>query len=116
MMEPKDRRPDRRDPRSHCAAGLPRHGYHADHRLRRLRLVHGAHGKPQNFHHHPPTSKDTLLTCLGIQHHGIYEAVFEYDEERDHDAHKDAHKPKLTLTECVVALIISYVQFAPLAS
>ena len=50
-----------------------------------------------------------------MQHHGIYEAVFEYDEERDHDAHKDAHKAKLTLTECVVALIISYVQFAPLA-
>lgn len=35
--------------------------------------------------------------------------MFEYDEERDHDAHKDAHKPKLTLTECVVALVISYV-------
>lgn len=41
--------------------------------------------------------------------------MFEYDEERDHDAHKDAHKAKLTLTECVVALIISYVLFGPSA-
>lgn len=44
---------------------------------------------------------------MGHTHHGIYEAVFEYDEERDHDAHKDARKPKLTLTECVVALLVS---------
>lgn len=44
---------------------------------------------------------------MGHTHHGIYEAVFEYDEERDHDAHKDAHKAKLTLTECIVALLIS---------
>ncbi|KAK2613501.1 hypothetical protein N8I77_000413 [Diaporthe amygdali] len=44
---------------------------------------------------------------MGHTHHGIYEAVFEYDEERDHDAHKDAHKAKLTTTECVIALVIS---------
>lgn len=40
-------------------------------------------------------------------HHGIYDAIFEYDEERDADGHKDAHKDKLTFTECIVALVIS---------
>lgn len=40
-------------------------------------------------------------------HHGIYDAIFEYDEHRDRDKHKDARKDKLTLTECIIALIIS---------
>lgn len=40
-------------------------------------------------------------------HHGIYDAVFEHDEKRDADAHKDAAKEKLTLTECIIALVIS---------
>ncbi|KZL69855.1 calcium/proton antiporter [Colletotrichum tofieldiae] len=40
-------------------------------------------------------------------HHGIYDAIFENDEHRDHDKHKDVNKPKLTLTECIIALIIS---------
>lgn len=40
-------------------------------------------------------------------HHGIYDAVFEHDEHRDADGHKDVHKAKLTLTECIVALVIS---------
>lgn len=44
---------------------------------------------------------------LGRTHHGIYEAIFEFDEERDHDRHEDAAKPKLTFTECVVALVIA---------
>ncbi|CAN8102293.1 unnamed protein product [Discula destructiva] len=44
---------------------------------------------------------------MGRTHHGIYEAVFEYDEERDHDKHKDAARDKLTLTECVFALAVS---------
>lgn len=44
---------------------------------------------------------------MGRTHHGIYEAVFEYDEERDHDKHEDAAKDKLTLTECVIALAIA---------
>ncbi|GKU02557.1 ca2+:h+ antiporter [Fusarium langsethiae] len=34
-------------------------------------------------------------------HHGIYDAVFEQDE------HKDQAKAKLTLTECIIALVIS---------
>lgn len=40
-------------------------------------------------------------------HHGIYTAVFEHDEHRDHDRHKDETKAKLTMTECVVALAIA---------
>ncbi|KAK3192556.1 hypothetical protein K4F52_001355 [Lecanicillium sp. MT-2017a] len=40
-------------------------------------------------------------------HHGIYDAIFEYDEHRDRDKHKDAKKDKLTLTECIIALVIS---------
>ncbi|GKT59060.1 Ca2+ transporter [Colletotrichum tofieldiae] len=40
-------------------------------------------------------------------HHGIYDAIFEHDEQRDHDKRKDINKPKLTLTECVIALVIS---------
>lgn len=44
---------------------------------------------------------------MGRTHHGIYEAIFEFDEERDHDRHEDAAKAKLTLTECIIALTVS---------
>ncbi|KAL7785966.1 Ca2+ transporter [Trichoderma ceciliae] len=40
-------------------------------------------------------------------HHGIYHAIFEFDEERDRDGHKDAAKDKLTMTECIVALSVA---------
>lgn len=40
-------------------------------------------------------------------HHGLYDSVLEADEERDNDRHKDLKKDKLTLTECIVALIIA---------
>ncbi|KAF5974428.1 Ca2+:H+ antiporter [Fusarium coicis] len=40
-------------------------------------------------------------------HHGIYAAVFEQDEHNDRDKHKDQAKAKLTLTECIIALVIS---------
>ncbi|GKT40630.1 vacuolar calcium ion transporter [Colletotrichum spaethianum] len=40
-------------------------------------------------------------------HHGIYDAIFEHDEQREHNKHKDVNKPRLTLTECIIALIIS---------
>ncbi|KAJ4130023.1 hypothetical protein NW768_006995 [Fusarium equiseti] len=40
-------------------------------------------------------------------HHGIYDAVFEQDEHNDRDKHKDQAKAKLTLTECIIALVIS---------
>ena len=40
-------------------------------------------------------------------HHGIYDAIFEHDEERDQDGQEDLAKAKLTLTECIIGLIIS---------
>lgn len=40
-------------------------------------------------------------------HHGIYDAIFEHDEHRDEDKHEDAAKPKLTMTECIIALVIA---------
>ncbi|ROW05265.1 hypothetical protein VSDG_00174 [Cytospora chrysosperma] len=44
---------------------------------------------------------------MGRTHHGIYEAIFEFDEERDHDRKKDMNKAKFTLPECIIALAIS---------
>lgn len=40
-------------------------------------------------------------------HHSIYNHIFEQDEHRDRDGHKDAAKAKLTLTECIIALVFS---------
>ena len=40
-------------------------------------------------------------------HHGLYDEVLEIDEQKDHDREKDLNKEKLTLTECVFALIIA---------
>ncbi|KAL8704629.1 MAG: hypothetical protein Q9201_002215 [Fulgogasparrea decipioides] len=40
-------------------------------------------------------------------HHSIYDAVLEKDEARDHDRDKDLKKDKLTLTECILALVIA---------
>lgn len=40
-------------------------------------------------------------------HHGLYADSLEKDEERDVDRHLDLAKAKLTLTECVVALVIA---------
>lgn len=40
-------------------------------------------------------------------HHGLYDSVLEADEERDNDRHIDLKKDKLTLTECIVALVIA---------
>ena len=40
-------------------------------------------------------------------HHGIFDAVLEEDEKRDHDRHIDLKKDKLTLTECVIALCLA---------
>ena len=40
-------------------------------------------------------------------HHGIYDAIFEYDEHRDHDREKDEAKAKFTMTECIIALVIA---------
>ena len=40
-------------------------------------------------------------------HHGIYTAIFEQDEERDADRHGDLNKPKLTMTESIISLIVA---------
>ncbi|CAL3962912.1 hypothetical protein PZA11_000058 [Diplocarpon coronariae] len=40
-------------------------------------------------------------------HHGLYDDLFEFDERIDADRHKDLRKPKLTFTECILALAIS---------
>jgi len=40
-------------------------------------------------------------------HHGIFDAILEQDEQRDRDRHIDLVKPKLTFTECILALMIS---------
>ena len=38
-------------------------------------------------------------------HNGIYDAIFEYDEQRDSDENNKV-KAKLTMTECLIALAI----------
>ncbi|KAL1879427.1 hypothetical protein VTK73DRAFT_6959 [Phialemonium thermophilum] len=48
-------------------------------------------------------------------HHGIYDNIFEGDEEKDRDREKDLGKPKLTLTECVIALAVSVTLVAIIA-
>jgi len=40
-------------------------------------------------------------------HHGLYDDILEGDEERDADRHRDLAKPKLTLTESIVALALA---------
>ncbi|KAI5868709.1 hypothetical protein GGS23DRAFT_46724 [Durotheca rogersii] len=40
-------------------------------------------------------------------HHGIFDAIFEHDEERDADRHEERDRDKLTFTECVIALAVS---------
>ena len=40
-------------------------------------------------------------------HHSLYEDILEADEERDHDRHRDLVKPKLTLTESLIAVLIA---------
>lgn len=40
-------------------------------------------------------------------HHSIYDKVLEDDEQKDEDRHMDLAKDKLTLTECIIALLIA---------
>ena len=39
-------------------------------------------------------------------HHGIYDAVFEADAERDDDKHKELRSHRLTMVESIIALAI----------
>ncbi|TKX25362.1 vacuolar calcium ion transporter-like protein 1 [Elsinoe australis] len=40
-------------------------------------------------------------------HHGLYDDILELDDLRDQDRNKDLRKPKLTLTESIIALIFA---------
>jgi Ca2+:H+ antiporter len=40
-------------------------------------------------------------------HHGLYDDIYEMDEQRDVDRDRDLRKNKLTLTESVIALVLA---------
>ena len=42
-----------------------------------------------------------------ISHDGLFHEIYEADEHKDLDRHEELAKPKLTLTEAFVALLIS---------
>lgn len=42
-----------------------------------------------------------------ISHDGLFHEIYEADEHKDLDRHEELRKPKLTLTEAFVALLIS---------
>lgn len=42
-----------------------------------------------------------------VSHDGLFHEIYEADEHKDLDRHEELAKPKLTLTEAFVALIIS---------
>ena len=42
-----------------------------------------------------------------ISHDGLFHEIYEADEHKDLDRHEELRKPKFTLTEAFVALIIS---------
>lgn len=42
-----------------------------------------------------------------ISHDGLFHEIYEADEHKDNDRHEELRKPKLTLIEAFVALIIS---------
>jgi len=46
-----------------------------------------------------------LYNC--VSHDNIFEDVLEADELADRDRHKDLKKDKLTMTECIIAIIVS---------
>lgn len=47
------------------------------------------------------------LAYNSLSHDNIFKEVLEADEEADRDRHRDLAKDKLTLTECVVAILVS---------
>lgn len=46
-----------------------------------------------------------VYNCLS--HDNIFKEVLEADEEADRDRHKDLRKAKLTMTECIVAIVFA---------
>lgn len=51
------------------------------------------------------TTKNSYIIFNARTHHSAFDAVLEQDEEGDLDREADLAKPKLTFTECVVALV-----------
>jgi Ca2+:H+ antiporter len=47
------------------------------------------------------------LAYQTISHDGLFHEIYEADDHKDTDRHEELKKPKLTLTEVVVALLIS---------
>jgi Ca2+:H+ antiporter len=55
------------------------------------------------------------LVYNAISHDNIFSEVLELDDERDRDRHKDLRKAKLTMTECLVAIVVSLVLISLIA-
>lgn len=54
------------------------------------------------------SSNNTSFVTFQLKtHHSIYLELLEDDEVRDTDRHRDLAKKKLTLTECVIALVFA---------
>jgi Ca2+:H+ antiporter len=47
------------------------------------------------------------LAYQTISHDGLFHEIYEADDHKDTDRHEELKKPKLTLTEVIVALLIS---------
>lgn len=65
-------------------------------------------GKPRVFTI-PPANRfrPRYLVYNLHSHHSIFDEVLEFDEAQDEDREKEARRTKLTLTECLVAIVIS---------
>lgn len=48
-------------------------------------------------------------------HHGVYDNLLEEDEKNDADRERNLAKDKLTLTECIIALLVAVACVALLA-
>ncbi len=49
------------------------------------------------------------LAYNAISHDNIFQEVLEADEEADRDRHRDLAKPKLTMTECALVIVLALV-------
>lgn len=47
------------------------------------------------------------LAYNSLSHDNIFKEVLEADEEADRDRHNDLRKPKLTMTECILAIFLA---------
>jgi Ca2+:H+ antiporter len=51
--------------------------------------------------------KNLAMSVPNATHHSIYDKVLEDDEQKDEDRQMDLAKDKLTLIECIIALLIA---------